>query len=83
MWRHLRLLAVIATIMVAGCSDKYSQRRIEMRQQALQDQARDIESLEKHRINRLHEVGPALGKWWRQDEEQFRQRAEAAGDYLW
>jgi hypothetical protein len=81
-----RLIAVILASFVCtavGCSDKYSQKRIKMREESMRGLAGDIKNLEAHRRARLREVEPSLRKWWHDDVALFQSRAPTVGDYLY
>ena len=82
-----RALCVLAFCVVvagpAGCSDPASQRRIQIRQQHLADQAAGAARQEQHAEERLREVGPTVQHWWRDDVELFNQRMATIGDYVW
>jgi hypothetical protein len=68
---------------VLGCSDRYSQHRIKMREDHMRSLAGDVGKLEKDRRARLREVGPSLKKWWHDDVTLFQERAPTAGDYIY
>jgi hypothetical protein len=74
---------VLALFVVAGCSDPYSQRRIQLRQQALRDQAGDVVRQERHNAERLRDDGAAVRGWYEDDVRAFRERAAQVGDYAW
>ena len=67
----------------AGCSDPHSQHRIKMREESMRGLAGDIQALERHRSQRLNEMGPQIKKWWKQDVDLWQERAPTVGDYVW
>ena len=75
----LGLLLAVAT----GCNDPYSVRRIQMRQEALHDQAEGAVTQERHNAERWRNEIPAIKDQWQRDSDLFRQRAPAVGDYVW
>jgi hypothetical protein len=81
--RLIAAIFIMALCVATGCSDKYSQHRIKMREENLKGFAGDINALEKHRAQRLNEVAPQMRKWWRQDVELWQERSPTIGDYVW
>jgi hypothetical protein len=77
------LSLVLLLGMAAGCSDPYSVRRIQMRQDALHDQAEGVITQERHNAERWNNELPAIRDQLRRDTEMFRQRAPTVGDYVW
>jgi hypothetical protein len=67
----------------AGCTDRYSERRIHIREEHLRDQAGGALLQEKHGEQRLREVPPTVHKWWDQDVDMFNERMRSIGDYVW
>ena len=70
--------------LVVGCAnDPYSQKRIRMRQEHLQQTVQDFNRREESSPARLEERRRSLDKWWQSDVEQFNQRMPTIGDYVW
>ena len=79
----LQTISLLILLCAAGgCLDRYSQRRIQMREDSMRGLAGDIGKLEQHRRERLREVGPSIKKWWHDDVDLWRQRAPTVGDYI-
>ncbi len=78
------LLAMILAAWAVGCAnDPHSRRRIELRRQNLDDTLRSAQKREDTGPARLQRAGDALESWWRQDEIEFADGLERAGDRIW
>jgi len=43
----------------------------------------NINSLEKHRAERLKQMGPTIRKWHQDDIDLYNRRMPTIGDYVW
>lgn len=77
------LLLALAAILLSGCSDPYSQKRIQRRWDHFNATAADISAREQDGYRRLDEADRSAQKWWRQNCERFERRAPTVGDYFW
>ena len=77
----ISLVLLLATAI--GCSDPYSVRRIQMRQDALHEQAGGVVTQERHNAERWQNEIPAIRDQWNRDSQLFNQRAPTVGDYIW
>lgn len=73
---------ILAAVLLGGCNDPYSQRRIAMRRDHLHQTATDIADRERDGVRRVHEADETLKKWWKRDVEDFERRAPTIG-YFW
>lgn len=73
----------LLVLALAGCDDPYSQRRIQMRTEHLNETVSDIVRREQSGVQRLDEAEQTFKKWWKEDTERFQRRAATIGDYIW
>jgi hypothetical protein len=76
-------LLLLGAIFALGCEDPYSQRRIAMREEHLNQTATDIADRERDGVRRVREADETLKKWWKRDVEDFERKAPTIGDYFW
>ena len=74
---------ILASILVGGCNDPYSRRRIAMREENLRDFGRDVQKSEARRAERLDEAGETLERWWARDSERWQRKWPTIPDYIW
>ena len=74
---------LIPLILLLGCNDPYSQRRIERRTAHLEQTATDLADRERDGVRRVREADETLKKWWKRDTERFERKAPTVGDYFW
>lgn len=81
--QSLSLLILAVGLVGFGCQDKWSQRRIQMRNEHFASTVQDVDKSEQIHIRRLGEAQQTLNRAWRMDCERFRERSQQVGDYFW
>jgi hypothetical protein len=83
-FRKLGPIVVFITFCVfMGCNDRYSQRRIDRRWQAVNGTITDSAEREADGTRRLREAGETADHWLKKDAERFNERMPTIGDYAW
>jgi hypothetical protein len=73
----------VGLFLATGCQDRWSQRRIAIRNQHFHSTVRDIEKSEEVHLRRLGEAGQTIDRAWKMECERFRERSQQVGDYFW
>lgn len=81
-------LCVTALILLGaaswGCADDpYSQHRIALRRQNIQETIQGMVAHDVLSVHRLEEARQRLRHWWEQDNEDFQKRMRTIGDDFW
>lgn len=67
----------------AGCSDPYSQRRINRRLTHLQETTQWFGDHARRGAHRNQEAMQRIEEWWQDDVAEFNRKAPTIGDYIW
>ncbi len=82
---RLSVMITLACLVVAlaGCGDRQSVARLQMRRDRLQSLSHSVARSEARRSEYAERNARMLEEKWERDTERFHQRVSAVGDYFW